>query len=81
MITAAEREELVEWVKNLDDAYIIQQLIELKRNEEDEFETKISDAEKTAIDQALDSYQEGRFHTQDEVEKHLKKKFPQLFKD
>lgn len=81
MITAVEREELVEWVKNLEDAYIIQQLIELKRNEEDEFETKISEAEKTAIDQALDSYYKGRFYTQDEVEKHLKKKFPQLFKD
>ncbi len=81
MITAAEREELVEWVKNLEDAYILQQIKDLKMNEKNEFETNISDPEKAAIDQALESYQKGKFHTHREVQESIKKKFPELFKD
>ncbi len=81
MITAAEKQELVEWVKNLKDEYLLQQLKMLKKRDSTEFEANISEAEKVAIDKALDSYQNGNFYTHDEVKEQMKKKFPQLFKD
>ena len=81
MITATEKQELVEWVKNLEDAYFLQQLKALKKIDSTEFEANISEAELVAIDKALDPYQKGNFYSYEEVKEQMKKKFSQLLKD
>jgi hypothetical protein len=42
MITAAEKQELVEWVKNLEDEYILQQLKMLRNTEKEEIENSLT---------------------------------------
>lgn len=79
MITAAERQELVEWVKNLEDAYILHQLQELKNSEKDEFTANISEELKEAIDRGLEDVKQGRVHSHEEVMDQVKKKYPRLF--
>lgn len=78
MITTNEKQELVERVKNMEDEYLLQQLIRLKKTETHEFKPNISEAEKEALDSALVSYKRGEFIPHERLMEELKRKFPQL---
>jgi hypothetical protein len=79
MITAAERQELVEWVQNLENTYILQQLRELKNSGKDEFEANISEELKKDIDKGIEDVKQGRVYTHEEVMEQTRKKYPKLF--
>ena len=78
MITAAERQELVEWVQNLENTYILQQLRELKNSGKDEFEANISEELKKDIDKGIEDVKQGRVYTHKEVMEQTRKKYPKL---
>lgn len=74
----AEKLNLIEWLAGIDDSRIIRQFKSLQKS--NEVETKLSVAEKSAIDQGLKSIANGKTNTHETVMKSAKKKFPHLFK-
>ncbi len=74
----AEKLNLIEWLAGIDDSQVIRQLKSLQLSNQQS--VKLSDAEKTAIDQGLQSIKDGQVHSHESVMASTKKKFPNLFK-
>jgi HEPN domain-containing protein len=79
MITAAEKQELVEWVKNLEDEYILQQLKMLRNTEKEEIEHSLTKNLIESINRGLDDVKNGRVFTHEQAMEKMKEKFPNLF--
>lgn len=79
MITAGEKQDLINWITNLENQSLLQHLIELKEANETIFQ--VSDQEREAIEIALKSIDQGKGIPHDEVMKNMKVKYPKLFND
>ena len=76
----AEKRDLIHWLKATNDPKTIKLLQTFRQSHEEATDFEISDEEKAAIDQGLDSINQGRVVTHDEVMQSAKEKFPNLFK-
>lgn len=75
-----EKLDIIQWLASVNDIRIIKQFILLKRSNEDTTFINLTQAEKDAIDEGLQSIKDGRFKSHEEVTEITKKKYPQLFK-
>jgi RAB protein geranylgeranyltransferase component A len=81
MMTLAEKQELIDWVKNLEDQTLLQHLKELKDSEESEKGAYlISEPEREGIMRGMEDLANGRVKTHEEVQAELREKFPHFFK-
>ncbi|CAN0215026.1 unnamed protein product [Chrysoparadoxa australica] len=76
----AEKLSLIEWLVGIDDDRVIRQFKILQKSNQERINTKLSNGEKSAIDQGLISISEGKVHTHKSVIESTKKKYPDLFK-
>lgn len=80
MITAAEKQELIDWVKNLEDQTLLQHLKELKDSEDEKGNYMVSESEREGILRGLEDLANGRTKSHEEVQAELRQKFPHFFK-
>ncbi len=76
----AEKLRLIEWLAGINDYRIIKQFKALKKSNQEQIDTPLTSAEKSAIDQGLKSIADGKVHTHESVIKSTKEKYPNLFK-
>lgn len=76
----ADKLSLIEWIAGTDDTRIIQQIKSIQLSNEKNTSTTLSQAEKKAIDEGLESIAKGHVHTNESVVEYIKKKFPNLHK-
>jgi hypothetical protein len=82
MITAGEKQDLIDWITNLENQSLLQHLMELKAaNESNETIFQVSEQEREAIEIAMKSIDQGKGIPHDEVMKNMKTKYPKLFND
>ena len=81
MITAEEKKELIEWVKNLENPLLLEHLMELKNSSDSDYVYIVSDQERIAIQEGIDSLENYGGVSHEEVIKMTKNKYPNLFKD
>ena len=74
-----EKLELIQWLAGINDSRIIRQFKSLQQSNQEQVNTSLTPAEKSAIDQGLKSIAEGKVHTHESVMQSTKKKFPELF--
>ena len=77
MITAEEKQDLINWIKNLENQSLLQHLIEV--NEANESVFQVSDQQREGIIRGLEDWKNGRVKTHKEFQNELKSKFPHLF--
>lgn len=77
MISAEEKEDLIDWIKNLENQSLLKHLMELKVANETVFE--VSDQQREAIEIALKSIEEGKGIPHEGVMKNMKTKYPKYF--
>ncbi len=75
-----EKLDIIQWLANVNDSRIIKQFMLLKRSNEEMTIVNLSQQEKDAIDTGLQSIEEGRFKSHNEVVEATKQKYAQLFK-
>lgn len=81
MITPAEKQELIDWIKNLENQTLLQHLKDLKESEENEKEFYlVSEPEREGILKGLEDFANGRIKTNEDVKEEIRKKFPHFFK-
>ncbi len=76
----AEKLSLIQWLAGINDIRIIKQFKSLQQSSEAEGSVTLSDAEKSAIDEGLQSIQKGHIQSHEAVMKTTKEKYPNLFK-
>jgi len=64
-----EKQNILQWLKDLKDEKIIEKILDLKE------ETEISDCENQSIQKGLKDIEEGRFSSHDKVLERFKTKF------
>ncbi len=80
MITAGEKQDLIDWIKNLENQSLLQHILELKEaHESNETIFQVSETEREGINRGLDDWENGRIKTHKEMKDELKLKFPHLF--
>ncbi|MFT4093912.1 MAG: hypothetical protein QM640_09725 [Niabella sp.] len=65
--------ELIQWVSALEDADMLQRLIDLKKETSDNWWVTISDEEKTSIEKGIEQAKQGKLTPHSEVRKHYEK--------
>ncbi|PPL01310.1 hypothetical protein [Parapedobacter indicus] len=73
----AEKLDIIHWLSTLDDRRLISQLVSLKNSTTQNIQ--LSAEEKEAIDIALESVEDGRVLTHEEVMSKTKNKYPNLY--
>ena len=76
----AEKQDLIQWLSGVEDLRKIKLFRTLRGALEKESNTKLTKAEKSAIDKGLQSINEGKTKSHEEVMEFTKKEFPNLFK-
>lgn len=76
----AEKLDIIQWLATVNDSKIIKKFMLLKRSNEEWVSVNLSHEEKDAIDKGLQSLNEGRFKTNEEVTESTRKKYAHLFK-
>lgn len=80
MITAGVKQDLIDWIKNLENQSLLQHILELKEaHESNETIFQVSEPEREGINRGLDDWKNGRLKTHKEMKDELKLKFPHLF--
>ena len=75
-----EKLNLIEWIAGINDTQIIRQFKSLQISNQEQVNSSLTPAEKSAIDQGLKSIAEGKVHTHESVMQSTKEKHPKLFK-
>jgi len=70
--------DLIEWLVNLNDESVIEELYKLKIVSKENCALQLSEEEIRGIERGLKDYKEGRFSTHEEVTARIKSKFPFL---
>ena len=65
--------ELIQWLTTLEDTTVIQKIIDLRKNESNEWWNNISDTEKESIKKGISEAEEGKLNTQSEAQNIYKK--------
>jgi predicted transcriptional regulator len=76
----AEKLDIIQWLAQVNDSRVIKKFMLLKQSNEESIVTNLSQEEKEAIDKGLQSINEGRFKSHQEVLESTKSKYPNLFK-
>ncbi|HUH73898.1 MAG TPA: hypothetical protein VLZ75_05770 [Chitinophagales bacterium] len=61
--------ELIQWLTTLEDTTLIQKILDLKKNETDDWWNKISDTEKQSIEKGISDANEGKIKSNSEAQK------------
>jgi hypothetical protein len=80
MITEANKRELIDWITSLENQSMLEHLMELKNSDETEKIYIVSDLERRAIQEGIDSLEKEGGIADEEVKKITKAKYPNLFK-
>jgi hypothetical protein len=80
MITEANKKELIDWISSLENQSMLEHLIELKNSDKTEKIYMVSDLERIAIQEGIDSLEKEGGISDEEVTKITRKKYPHLFK-
>ena len=80
MITEANKKELIDWISSLKNQSMLEHLIELKNSDKTEKIYMVSDLERIAIQEGIDSLEKEGGISDEEVTKITRKKYPHLFK-
>lgn len=75
-----EKLHLIEWLTGVNDLSVIRQFKALQKHNEEKVDREVTTEEKMAIDQGIDSIALGKIHSNDEVKRSTKEKYPNLFK-
>ncbi len=75
----ADKLSLIEWIAGIKDVRIIRQFKSLQESNQS-VKSSLTKTEKSAIDQGLESINNGNVHSHESVMESTKKKFPNLFK-
>jgi predicted transcriptional regulator len=75
-----EKLDIIQWLAKVNDSKIIKQFMLLKKLNEEITDVKLSHEEREAIDRGLQSINDGRFKSHDEVMEATRKKYAHLFK-
>ncbi|OOG74834.1 hypothetical protein [Algoriphagus sp. A40] len=81
MITEENRRELIDWISSLENQFMLQHLMELKNSTESDRIYMVSDQERIAIKEGIESFKKEGGVSHDEVLQLTKKKYPNLFKN
>lgn len=81
MITAEEKQDLIEWVKNLENQSLLNYLMELKNSSNSDKIYIVSDQERIAIKEGIESLENEGGVSHEDVMKMTREKYPNLFKD
>jgi predicted transcriptional regulator len=76
----AEKLDLIQWLTGINDSNIIRQVSALRESTEKAASNKLSQAEKDAVDKGLQSLNEGRFKSHEDVMEITRKKYPHVVK-
>ncbi len=76
----AEKLDIIQWLAQVNDSRVIKKFMLLKKSSEESIVANLSHEEKEAIDKGLQSINEGRFKSHEEVIEATKSKYPTLFK-
>lgn len=76
----AEKLDIIQWLAQVNDNKVIKKFMLLKKSNEESIAANLSHEEKEAIDKGLQSINEGRFKSHEEVIEATKSKYPTLFK-
>ena len=74
----AEKLSIIEWLAGINDSKIIRKFKSLQKSNQKQAELTI--AEKSAIDQGLNSIAKGYVHTHESVMESTREKYPNFFK-
>lgn len=81
MITAGEKQDLINWITNLENQSLLNYLIELKNSSDSEKIYIVSDQERIAIKAGIDSLENEGGISHEDVIKMTREKYPNLFKE
>ena len=76
----ADKLDIIEWLARVEDDQIVSQFKALKNFNQQQFNVKLTDAEKVEIDQGLSSIQDEKTYSHESVMNSTKRKYPHLFK-
>jgi len=76
----AEKLNLIKWLAEINDLEVIKQFKILQKSSLEKGAIKLTDVEKSAIDQGLKSIEEDRVQSHESVVEMTKSKYPTLFK-
>ncbi len=81
MITAGEKQDLIDWIKNLENQSLLNYLMELKNSSDSDKIYIVSDQERIAIKEGIESLENEGGVSHEDVMKMTREKYPNLFKD
>jgi hypothetical protein len=81
MITAGEKQDLIDWIKNLENQSLLNYLMELKNSSDSDKIYIVSDQERIAIKEGIESLENEGGVSHKDVMKMTREKYPNLFKD
>lgn len=61
--------ELIQWLTTLEDKSLIQKIIDLRKNQAKDWKSKISESEKTSIEQGISDAEAGKLNSHSEARK------------
>lgn len=76
----AEKLDLIQWLAGINDSNIIRQVSALRKSTEKLSTDKLSQVEKDAIDKGLQSLEDGRHKSNEEVKEITRKNYPHVIK-
>jgi hypothetical protein len=81
MITAGEKQDLIDWITNLENQSLLNYLMELKNSSDSDKIYIVSDQERIAIKEGIESLENEGGVSHEDVMKMTREKYPNLFKD
>jgi hypothetical protein len=81
MITAGEKKDLIDWIINLENQSLLNYLMELKNSSDSDKIYIVSDQERIAIKEGIESIENEGGVSHEDVMKMTREKYPNLFKD
>ncbi|MFN3999452.1 hypothetical protein [Algoriphagus sp.] len=81
MITAGEKQDLIDWITNLENQSVLNYLMELKNSNDSDKIYIVSDQERIAIKEGIESLENEGGVSHEDVMKMTREKYPNLFKD
>lgn len=61
--------ELIQWLTTLDDKYLIQKILDLRKSQTKDWWNEISDAEKSSIEKGISDAKDGKLNSHSEARK------------
>ncbi len=61
--------ELIQWLTTLDDKYLIQKILDLRKSQTKDWWNEISDAEKSSIEKGISDAEDGKLNSHSEARK------------